>query len=54
MKALILIVSKYYILCISWIIKCLLIIDARCKHEVAGMLTSDHESEICISLGQFF
>jgi len=28
-----LIVSIYYILCISWIIKCLIIIDARCKHE---------------------
>ena len=27
-----LLVSKY-ILCISWIIKCLIIIDARCKHE---------------------
>jgi len=26
-------VSTYYILCISWIIKCLIIIDARCKHE---------------------
>ena len=23
----------YYILCISWIIKCLIIIDARCRHE---------------------
>jgi len=29
----ILIVSKYYILCISWIIKCLIIVDAPCKHE---------------------
>jgi len=29
----ILIVSTYYILCISWIIKCSIIIDARCKHE---------------------
>ena len=29
----ILIVSTYYILCISWKIKCLIIIDARCKHE---------------------
>ena len=29
----ILIVSTYYVLCISWIIKCLIIIDARCKHE---------------------
>jgi len=29
----ILIVSTYYILCISWIIKCLIIIDVRCKHE---------------------
>jgi hypothetical protein len=29
----ILIVTKYYILCISWIIRCLIIIDARCKHE---------------------
>jgi len=28
----ILIVSTYYILCISWIIKCLIIIDARCKY----------------------
>ena len=30
----ILIVSTYYILWISWIIKCLFIIDARCKHEL--------------------
>jgi len=29
----ILIVSTYYILCISWTVKCLVIIDARCKHE---------------------
>jgi len=29
----ILIVSTNYILCISWIIECLIIIDARCKHE---------------------
>jgi len=29
----ILIVSTYYILCISWIIKCLIIIDARYKHD---------------------
>ena len=29
----ILIISTYYILCISWIIKCLILIDARCKHE---------------------
>ena len=29
----ILIVSTYYILCISWITKCLIIIDARCNHE---------------------
>jgi hypothetical protein len=29
----ILFVSTYYILCISWIIKCLIIIDARLKHE---------------------
>jgi len=29
----ILIVSTNYILCISWIIKCLIIIDTRCKHE---------------------
>jgi len=29
----ILIVSTYYILCISWTIKCLITIDARCKHE---------------------
>ena len=28
-----LIISTYYILCISWIIKCLIIIDVRCKHE---------------------
>jgi len=28
----ILIVSTYYILCISWIIKCLIIIDTWCKH----------------------
>ena len=29
----ILIVSTNYILCISWIIKCLIVTDARCKHE---------------------
>jgi len=29
----ILIVSTYYILCISWAIKCLIITDARYKHE---------------------
>jgi hypothetical protein len=29
----ILIVSANYILCISWVIKCLIVIDARCKHE---------------------
>jgi len=29
----ILIVSTYYILCISLIIKCLIIIDAQCKHD---------------------
>jgi len=29
----ILILSTYYTLYISWIIKCLIIIDARCKHE---------------------
>jgi len=29
----ILILSTYYILCINWIVKCLIIIDARCKHE---------------------
>ena len=29
----ILIVSTYYILCVSWIIKCLIIIDERCEHE---------------------
>jgi len=29
----ILIVSTYYIIYISWIIKCLIIIDAPCKHE---------------------
>jgi len=32
----ILIVPTYYILCISWIIKCLIVIDARCKHEDTG------------------
>ena len=35
----ILIVSTYYILSISWIIKCLIIIDARCKHEVCSRTT---------------
>jgi len=29
----ILILSTYYTLCISWIIKCLITIDARCEHE---------------------
>ena len=33
----ILIVTTYYILCISWIIKCLIIIDARRKHEDRNM-----------------
>ena len=33
----ILIVSIYYILCISWIIKCLNVINAGCKHEDAGL-----------------
>jgi len=28
-----LIVSTYYILCIGWIIHCLIIIDARSEHE---------------------
>ena len=32
----ILIVSINYILCISWIIKCLIVIYARCKHEESG------------------
>ena len=27
------VVSTYYILCISWIIECIIIIDARSKHE---------------------
>jgi len=32
-RIIILIVTADYILCISWIVKCLIIIDARCKHE---------------------
>jgi len=32
------IVSTYYILCISWTIKCLIIIDAKCKHEDYGKI----------------
>ena len=30
----ILIVTADYILCISWLVKCLIIIDVRCKHEI--------------------
>jgi len=42
-----LLVSAYYILCISWIIKCLIIIDARCKHE--------YTAGCCLcELGSFF
>jgi len=36
----ILIVSTYYILYVSWIVECLIIIDARCKHEDGGMKLS--------------
>jgi len=36
----ILIVSTYYILCISWVIKCLIIIDIRCKHKDNWQLCS--------------
>ena len=32
-KYFIILILSTYILCISWIIKCLIIIDARCKHE---------------------
>ena len=32
----ILIVSTYYILCIGWIVKCLIIVDARYKYEDGG------------------
>ena len=41
----ILIVSTYYILCISWIMKCLIIVDAPCKHEdlrLCSMLKTSH------------
>ena len=34
----ILIVYTYYILCISWRVKCLIIIDARRKHEDTQIL----------------
>ena len=34
----ILIVSTYCILCISWVIKCLITIDARCKHEDRALM----------------
>ena len=33
-----LIMSTYYILCISWIIKCLIVIDARRKREKCGYM----------------
>ena len=36
----ILIASTYYLLCISWIIKCLIIIDIRCKNEDSHVLYS--------------
>jgi len=59
----ILIVSTYYILCLSWIMKCLIINDARCKHEekvtiqcfVCLQITSFHlESvRVTISIGVF-
>ena len=41
-------VTVYYILCISWIIKCLIIIDARCKHgdieKKISIITSNSSS----------
>ena len=52
----ILILSTYYILCISWIIKCLIIIDARCKHEDlrAMNLSSSLSSEFTVSSAHFW
>jgi len=53
----ILIVSIYYILCISWIIKCLIVIDARCKHEdrysSALSLTSAPQGCVCVVPSRF-
>ena len=40
----ILIISPYYILCISWIIKCIVIIDVSC---LVCSLTVDHGEYIC-------
>jgi len=37
-KLIILIISTYYILCVSWIIKCLIITDARCKMKFGQIL----------------
>jgi len=34
-------ISTYYMLCISWIIKCFIIIDARCKHEDCVMVSKE-------------
>ena len=43
--------STYYILCISWIIKCLIIIDGWCKHE-EGLCYVVHTLLVCLLLGK--
>jgi len=44
---LILIVSSYYILCISWIMKCLVITDVRCKHEDSSVKSQVPPTSFC-------
>jgi len=52
----ILILSTCYILCSSWIVGCLIIIDARCKHEdwrcnYFWLLISKSTTPACSSIG---
>ena len=39
-----LILSTYYLLCINWLIKCLIIIDARCKYEDSSLYVIAQQS----------
>jgi len=43
------ILSKYYILCISWIMNCSIIIDARCKHEDAKWTCRIINDLLCVA-----
>ena len=38
--------STYYILCISWITKCFIIIDARCTHEEKWKFRPTHQYNV--------